>query len=274
MSMYMISIAFVCGIIGALTGAFQECLLAGIIMVFMTAFPQVSLLGDLVSYGFIPFVAFSGAVAATAYASKIRKHNFGGAAILTSLCKTADLSVLLVSGIFAVLGLAMATALGKIPITFDNGAVSVIISAVFVRIVFGDGKFLNPNLKTMPRYSTKKSEWFFWLGLGLVIGCGAGFIIDKTGNAFLPFYLSLASLLFWFLENDFPPSHHITCTAGYAMLATNSILAAAVWGAIACAMSTFIGDAINTDASTHIDPPATTIGILSIIIYIIYYVIL
>lgn len=274
MTFYMISIAFCCGVIGALTGAFQECLLAGIVMVFMTAFPKVALIGDLVSYGFIPFVAFSGAVAATAYASKIRKHNFGGAAILTSLCKTADLSVLLVSGIFAVIGLAMATAIGQLGLPIDNGAISVIISALVVRVIFGDRKFLNPNLKSMDRYTTKKTEWFFWLGLGLVIGCSAGFIIDKTGNYFLPFYLSLASLLFWFLENDFPPSHHITCTAGYAMMATNSILAAAIWGAIACALSTFIGDAINTDSSTHIDPPATTIGILSVIIYIIYYVIL
>jgi len=270
----MIAIAFCCGVIGACAGAFQECLLAGIVMVFMTAFPKVGLIGDVVSYGLIPFVAFSGAVAGTAYASKVRKHDFGGAAILTSLCKTADISVLVVSGLFAVLGLALATYLGKIPIVFDNGGVSVIISAIFVRIVFGDGKFLNPSLKSMPRYTSKKSEWFFWLFLGLVIGCGAGFIIDKTGNYFLPFYLSLASLLFWFLENDFPPSHHITCVAGYAMMATHSIVAAAIWGAIACAMSMFIGDAINTDSSTHFDPPATTIGILSIVIYIIYYVIL
>ena len=80
--------------------------------------------------------------------------------------------------------------------------------------------------------------------------------------------------MFYFINPDFPPSHHITCSAGYAMLATGSVLAAAVWGAIASVVATVIGDAINTDASTHIDPPATTIGLLSIIIYIIYYVIL
>lgn len=48
----------------------------------------------------------------------------------------------------------------------------------------------------------------------------------------------------------------------------------AVWGAIAAIVMTLIGDAINTDVSTHIDPPATAIGILSVVIWIIYYIIL
>lgn len=274
MTLYMISIAFFAGIISALVGAFQECLLAGLVMVFMTAFPSQAFLGDVVSYGLFPYIAFTGAVVATAFASKVRKHDFGGAAILTSLSKTKDISVLLVSGLFAVLSMITATLIGKLGMTIDAGSVSVIFYSCLVRVVFGDGKFLNPKMKEISHYTDNKKEWLYWAFLGLVVGCMAGCVIRKTGNTWLPFFLSLASLIFWFLEPNFPPTHHITCTAGYAMLATNSLLAAAVWGAIASIVSTILGDAINTDASTHIDPPATTIGVLSILIYIIYYVIL
>ena len=274
MSLYMLAIAFCGGTIAALAGAFQACYLGGLVMIFMTAFPQQVFLSDLVSYGFFPYISFTGAVAATAYASKIRKHDFGGAAILNSLSRTMDVTVLLVSGTVSVLSLITATLIGKTGLTIDSGSVSVVLFSCLTRVFFGDGKFLNPRMKEIPRYSTRKSEWLYWAFLGLVIGAMSGCLIQKTGNTWLPFYLSLASLMFYFINPDFPPSHHITCSAGYAMLATGSVLAAAVWGAIASVVATVIGDAINTDASTHIDPPATTIGLLSIIIYIIYYVIL
>ncbi len=273
MTLIMVVIAFLCGVIGALVGAFQECLLAGIVAVFVTAFPGNGFLGSILSYGMIPYVAFSGAVAATAYASKIRKHDMKGTDILTSLNKTEDLSVLAISGLFAVIGLTMATYVGKLGLTIDAGSVSVFISACFVRIAFGDGKFLNKNMKEIPRYTTNKKQWIYHLGLGLIIGLMAGFVAKETGNAFLPFYLSLASLFFYFLEPNFPPNHHMTCTAAYAFLATGSPYHAMIWGGIASVVSIIIGDAINTDSSTHIDPPATTIGLLSIVIFIIYYII-
>lgn len=274
MTLFMIGAAFCGGVIGSLTGAFQECLLAGIIAVFVTAFPQQELLSGLLSNGFIPYVAFSGAVAATAYASKIRKHDLAGTDILKSMNATGDISVLAVGGVFAVIGLGLATAVGKLGMTIDAGSVSVIISASVVRIIFGDGRFFNKNMKQIPRYRDQKGQWIYLGVLGLFIGAAAGYIALKTGNAFLPFYLSLASLLFYFLEPNFPPSHHMTCTAAYAFLATGSILWSAVWGAVASIVCTVIGDAVNTESSTHIDPPATTIGILSIIIYIIYYLIM
>ena len=39
MTLYMLAIAFCGGIIAALVGAFEECLLAGLVMVAMCAFP-------------------------------------------------------------------------------------------------------------------------------------------------------------------------------------------------------------------------------------------
>ena len=112
MTLFMAGVAFSCGVIGGLVGAFQECMLAGMVAIFVTAFPEQELLGNLLSYGFIPYVAFSGAVAATAYASKIRKHDMAGTDILKSLKATGDVSVLLVSGAFAVIGLGLAVLVG------------------------------------------------------------------------------------------------------------------------------------------------------------------
>lgn len=275
MTLYMLIIAMCAGIVAALVGAFEECFLAGIVMVAMCAFPQYPLIGDAVSYGLFPYIAFTGAVAATAFAAKVRKHDIGGgAAILTSLAKTQDVLVLLVSGIVAVLSFMTATLIGKLGLAIDAGSVSVIFYSSLTRIFLGDGKFLNRKMKEIPRYSTNRKEWIYWGFLGLAVGFIAGGIIQKSGNTWLPFFLSLASLAFWFIEPNFPPTHHITCTAGYAMLATGSLAAAAVWGAVASIVCTVIGDAINTDASTHIDPPATTIGVLSIVIWLTYYVIL
>ena len=275
MTLYMLAIAFCGGIIAALVGAFEECLLAGLVMVSMCAFPEYAMIGDVVSYGLFPYIAFTGAVVATAFASKVRKHDLSGSAILTSLAKFQDVSVLLVSGLVAVASMLLVTLINKLGLVIDGGSVSVILFSCLARIFFGDGKFLNRNMKAIPRYAGNKKEWIYWAFLGLAVGFMAGGIIQRSGNPWLPFFLSLASLIFWFLEPNFPPTHHITCTAGYAMLATNgSLLAAAIWGMLASLVCTVIGDAINTDASTHIDPPATTIGVMSIVIYILHYVIL
>ena len=274
MTLFMFVCAFCAGVIGALAGAFQACMLGGIIGVLSVLFPSSPLFGTLLSNGFIPYVAFTGAVAATAYAAKVRKHDLGGAAILTSLNKFNDISVLLVSGVVAAISLAFVTWLSKSGLPIDMGSVSVIVISCLVRIFLGDGKFLNRKFKELPRYSTNKLEWLYIFFLGALGGFMAGYIGESTGNVWIPFYISLASLIFYFLEPNFPPSHHISCTAAYAYMATGSIAAAAIWGAIAQCCMVFIGDTINTDSSTHIDPPATTIGILSIIIWLIYYVIL
>lgn len=274
MSLFMIGCAFCAGVIGALVGAFEECMLAGFLAIVVCMFPGNEVLSNCLTYGFIPFVAFTGAVAGTAYAAKIREHDLSGSDILKSLNRYNDISVLIISGLFAIAGVSLTYAIGLLHQPIDAGAINVIIISVIVRIVFGDGKFWNKKIRKIPRYTTQKSEWFYLLFLGAVIGFAAAWLGKVTGNVWLPFYLSLASLLFYFIESDFPPTHHITCVAAYAFMATKSLVAGAVWGAIAIVTMTFIGDAINTDASTHIDPPATAIGILSIVIWLIYYVIL
>ena len=128
MTLYMIAIAFSAGIISAMVGAFQECMLAGLVMVAMTAFPQYSFLGDTVSYGLFPYIAFTGGVVATAYASKVRKHDLGGAAILTSLTKFQDISVLLVAAAVSILSMITAWLINKTGWVIDAGSVSVIFS--------------------------------------------------------------------------------------------------------------------------------------------------
>lgn len=269
-SLIILITAFCGGIIGALTGAFQACMLAGFIGILTACFPESTLLSGIFSTGFIPYISFGGGVAATAYASKIRKHNLKGADILKSLNFTNDFSVLIVSGIFAVLGYTMAWAVNKSGFKCDAGSISCIVSAVIVRIIFGDKKFFNKNMKSISRYTTNKREWIYIALFGLAIAFMASYIVQKTGNTFLPFYLSLFSLMFYFIDPNFPPSHHITCIAGYAFAASGSLFWGAFWGMIAAVVSILLQDSINTDASTHIDPPATTIGLLSIIIFLIF----
>ena len=274
MTAFMIGCAFVCGIFGALTGAFEACFLAGVVGVLYNLYPSNELLNNCLYFGFIPYVAFTGAVCGTASAGNIRKHDLGGADIAKSLHAYLDPSVLIVSGLFAIAGSFTTVAISKLGIAIDGGSIVVFLYSALARIIFGDKKFINKNFRNIAHYNDKKIEWVYHLFFGLVIGAAGGYSGKITGNAFLPFFFSLAALLFCFLEPACPYTHHITCIAAYAFTATGSIVAAAVWGGISHVVMVIIGDLINTEPSTHIDPPATTIGLLSIVIWLIYSVIL
>lgn len=270
MSLFIIIASFLGGIVGALVGSVQACMLAGFIGIFMHCFPETPLLSELLSASFIPFISFGGGVAATAFASKIRKHQIGGSDIARSLAFSGDTLVLLVSGLFGVFGAVFAWGIGKIGVEGDGGALSLIASAIIIRLAFGDGVLINKDIKNISKYKDGKKEWIFIIFFGACIGFMAGWLADKSGAAFLPFFISLASLVFFFIDESFLASHHITIIAGYAYLVTGNVVWATVWGLIASIVCTIVGDLFNANESSHFDPPATTIGILSVIIYLIF----
>ncbi|WP_329887855.1 hypothetical protein [Pseudoramibacter faecis] len=82
-------------------------MLAGFLAIAVYMFPNNEVLFNCLTSGFIPFVAFTVAVAGTAYALKIRKHNLNGADIFKSLNAYNDISVPIVSGIFAIAGVVI-----------------------------------------------------------------------------------------------------------------------------------------------------------------------
>ena len=276
MSVVALIIAFCGGVVAAVTGALQACMLAGIMGILVYIFPKASLLSNMLTAGFIPYVSFGGCVVATAYAANIRKFELAGTDIHKSLYgPRKDVSVLCVSGIFAVLGYVVTYSLSsiKIPI-IDMGSMWCIASEVFARYFFGHKDLINTEFKSIPRYKNQKREWFFYAFWGAVIGLLASFIVVKTGNMNLPFFISLASLIFMFIDGNFPATHHISMTAAYAVVASGgNILVGAIFGALAEITRIFCADVLNTKVSTHLDPPATTIGILSVVIFILFKII-
>jgi len=58
MSVVALIIAFCGGVVAAVTGALQACMLAGIMGILVYIFPKASLLSNMLTAGFIPYVSF------------------------------------------------------------------------------------------------------------------------------------------------------------------------------------------------------------------------
>jgi hypothetical protein len=210
-----------------------------------------------------PHIAFAGGVAAAAYAGKKYPemepdgwdYHFGKNILYAHGTK---IDVLAVGGLFGVLGMLIARVAGGIGFPTDGIALSVFLTAVIARPVFGYplvGKSNGKNLLDMspfeneePRPVTDGGEvpaehagrlatepWlphqYKWPGvgfIGFVTGILAGFIWIKTGSIFMGYAISAMSLLFLELGVEkIPVTHHMTL-----MGSVGAVLAAAMIGSV------------------------------------------
>lgn len=204
---------------------------------------------------FGPHVAFAGAVAATAYAG--RKELLEGNNILAPLIKFNDASVLLVGGVFGVLGLFVNKFLAGMAIPTDTIALTVAISGITARILFGKephfGKYTFPEAKT--------ALTFVILGLG--VGAVAGYAAILTKNAALPFGVAAVSLLALQFMGEGPVTHHVALPAAVAAVTAGNPWMGAVFGILGVFLGDFFGRTVNCAGKSHIDPPAITIALLT-----------
>lgn len=260
----------------------------------------------LISFGpmFGPQVAFAGAVAGAAYAMT-KNHIENGQDIVTPLIKFGDPMVLIVGGIFGMIGFLVRYLVADLlgPLLFsgilgtggaawtDTIALTVVIAAIITRLVFG---------KTGLTGKTPAGEKRSWVapgpraGLLTTMGLGIGVVFGGTvvslgtlglvgGNAdatylfgmmpILAFGISAFSLIFIDMGYKFEAWHHIAypaaSTAVIIFTATLNPVAAMVGCVVTAILTAFIGDwagrTFNSFADTHIDPPAVTIFIMQLI---------
>jgi len=162
--------------------------------------------------------------------------------------------ILLVGGLFGILGYWIATLSSAFSLPWDPIAVAVVLSAVAHRLIFrypmiGERNNGLLNMKPFEAEerrvigdaatageeggSTKRRflvepwlphqyKWGDVTVLGLVVGILAAFITYETGSIFLPFGISAATLLFLNLGVEkIPVTHHISLVGSTAMVAAS-----------------------------------------------------
>ncbi|WP_462410566.1 hypothetical protein [Neobacillus sp. Marseille-QA0830] len=275
MTWTLILAAFGGGIFGAVLGALPAFIFTGFIGLIgvgvLSAGGPATILND-ITFGtlFGPHIAFAGGVAAAAFAANNKHELESGADILTPLNKTHDLQVLLVGGMFGIIGYLINYLYAYLKIPVDTVAMTVFTSGLIARFLFGHtgltGKYTSTNGEKRHFIPNKQSLGFvlvYSLGFGLVVS----YLVDLTQINVLGFVISAALLIFLQFGIDIPITHHITLVAGYATIASGSVLVGALFAVIAGLLGEVIGNTFNSYVDTHIDPPATTIFLCSLFIF-------
>ena len=287
-------IAFCGGAFGASIGALAAFVftgIAGLIGIAMAASgASFDFLGN-VAFGpyFGPHIAFAGGVAAAAFARKMG-YMESGKDILKSLSGLKRPSVLVIGGIFGMMGYAINTGIALLPIKLDTVALTVFILAIIAKIVFG-ATGLGEIFGTVPadikkiggRYSMRCTNvWLPYLTATCektIIGITAGGVSvyltylmlqnPETASVapFVGFCISAVSLIMMFFGSELPVTHHITICASYGVVASGGSI---WWGFAAAVVAAFAGDFFARTfycyGDTHVDPPATAIAAVSFVL--------
>ena len=205
---------------------------------------------------FGPHISFAGGAAAAAYAAKKGYMNTGFPFHMAkdiTFAQGTKIDVLVVGGLFGVLGAVIRQASAAFGLPWDPIAVGVVLSALLHRLAFGydligpvggDGlldmspfgreeKRSDRSAKSVVGVSGNRFVVEPWLPhqykwgnvamLGLVVGLLGAYVAIETGSPFLAFGISAASLLFLNLGvEQFPVTHHITLPASTAALAVTA----------------------------------------------------
>jgi hypothetical protein len=220
---------------------------------------------------FSPAISFGGGVAAAAYASRRgymdTDFDYHEAKNIAYALGTRP-DVLLVGGVFGVVGFWLTVLSTSFGLPYDGIAMGVVLSALIARLAFGfpiigevrgDGildmsPFDRQQRRVIGEAATGDSagttdggtergrfavepwlphqyQWSGVAAIGIVVGLLGGFITAQTGSVFLAFGISAASLLFLNcgVEN-IPVTHHISLVSSAAAAAATAEGAALITG--------------------------------------------
>lgn len=272
-------VAFGGGIFGAAIGGLPAFQVVGFFVIIGAVIQMAT--GVATFYG-VPFGVFgphvggfASGVAAVAYAASREKIDTGRN-IVAGMMGLNSPDVLLVGGLFGIFGYGVQWSLDKIP-GFGNGlawtdtvALTVVISAIVARLMFGktgilgtpaDGvKRYAPPLATrwVPYQSSPRQLVVIGLGVGLLAGHFA--ITFGTAGVFLSFGLAAASLIFLQFGVQIPVTHHIALPAAIAAALSGSLIWGGAFGIVCAFVGEFMACTFLVHGDTHIDPPAATIA--------------
>lgn len=276
--------AFGGGVLGACLGGLPAFIMTGFVLMVGIAAgffggPEAANIIGGVGFGPVlaPWVAFAGGVAAATYASS-RGFEIQGKDIGTPLAQLNNPGVLLVGGVFGVIGWLLFTLWNTLGLKTDTGGLTVAISAIIARAVF----LQQGPLGTLTDEARAKgglfavteghcwlpwqSDWGQVAMIGIGFGLAGGLIGIVTGQPVLAFGISAASLVFLRFAPGFPVTHHITLPAATAALATGSIWMGALFGLLGALAGEVAARCFFNYGKNHIDPPAVSLVITNTII--------
>lgn len=269
--MNLIVFAFLSGILGAMIGGTASFVVTGMVGVFTILLSSlqvdISLINDQVlNFLFMPCICFNGAAAAMAFAANVRHHPMNGADGNRSLYFTGDPWVLLIGGLFGVVGYLFYSIFVYFNLPLDIGALVVTTVNILIRFLFGTKKYIH-HLEH-PLFSRRYlSFWIFQIIFAGAVGLVAAYFVGITKIASLGFSISAVTLIFAFSNPEFPATHHITLVAGYAMMVTNSYLISMIFAILSQVIFIAFTNYFNTDLDSHVDGPAVAIASLSLILF-------
>jgi len=280
--------AFGAGIFGAAVGGLPSFILCGFAAMIGAATGQLdksSYLGG-VAFGLIlgPQISFAGGAAAAVYAAKKGKLA-NGRDIATALMGLKSPDVLLVGGLFGVIGYILWWAIAQIPLgstgLTNPIALSIIINAIIARLVFGKtGVFGKVPAGDNRWRASKIHSWLPWQTAPmelLTIGLGFGIAVAYATKLYPQFYglwfgVAAASLILLQFGATVPVWHHIALAAEQVMVLAGGDL---WWGVSFAVLGAFLGDfygqLFTAHGDNHIDPPSaslfTTFTIMAVLKY-------
>jgi len=286
--------------------------LSGIAGVDPALLKQSAAITDQLGFGpvFGPHISFAGGAAASAYAAKKGYMNTGfpyHEAKNIAYAQGPKPDVLIVGGLFGILGYWITTVSVTIGLPWDPIALAVVLSALAHRAFLGYrliGKAEKGilNMRPFDRGEERKVQtdagkkitrlliepWlghqYKWLDvsiLGIVVGILASFITYQTGSVFMPFGISAATLLFLNLGVEkIPVTHHISLISSTAIVAATGgsymeyslggmLLTGALFGFIAALFGELFQRVFYAHGDTHVDPPAGAIVMGTLLIAIL-----
>ncbi|NPV71853.1 MAG: hypothetical protein HPY55_14660 [Firmicutes bacterium] len=260
------------GVFGATIGALPAFIFTGFLVLIGVATTIAGgkpVILDTIAFGqyFGPNVSFGAGVAAAAYAAKVGLVP-SGCDLRVALIKTKSFSVLLVGGVFGVIGHLITTALNTIKCPSDNIAIGVVLSGCIARLVFGKTGLFGKSDQPKSLFPAGNS-----LAANLLMSASLGFLSAyasaATGSAVIGFGISAATLIFAQTGFDVPATHHIALPAAVAAAGFGNLWMGLLFGALGFLLGDFGGNLLNKNVDSHIDPPAFAIAILTTVVVLL-----
>ncbi len=273
MTINLIFAAFGGGVLGALIGALPAFILTGFMVIagLMVGAGGPDVVGGVAFGAYLgPHIAFAGGVAASAFAHRKGKLEAGGD-ITAPMAQFNDPAILIVGGVFGVLGLGINYLYSTVlALPTDTVAMTVVTSGLIARLVFGRTGLLGKCEDKTRVYVPVAESLMTLIVMGIGLGLVSSYFAVEYNLVVLGFGLSAASLIFTQMGFPVPGTHHISLVAAVAAAASGSLLIGAVFGAFSAILGDVFGKTFNAYCDSHIDPPAGAIFILTFIILAIF----
>lgn len=277
--------AFGGGLLGASIGALPAFIMTGVTCLIgqIAGTDNGGAVVGSIAFGsmFGPHIAFAGGVAAAAYARKAGKLE-NGADIATAGFGLGDPMVLIVGGLFGIVGYLIKMVLGAFlggtvspKLATDLPGITVFISGIIARLAFGKRGLLSGGDRKMLSSGTALTTTLLVaVGYSLCVG-GVYVAADGAFEGYNVICFGIAAVGLFFAEfgQAYFGCHHIMIISATAAVGAyakgwgsfGTVIAAVVCGVLAALLCDFETNFLNTDVDSHIDGPAFAIFIMTFI---------